>query len=533
MREDIHQEIYEGLQEENNPAEKVKQATQSLSSIEVSNEGSYYITVVENISKNKKQNIIDLKDSLTSFNKRIWSADEDLLLLELTSKETKHNWKKLAKSFINKTPQQICYRHSKLISIENKKWNRNEDILLVELMEIYGRHWQAISIKMPGRSPKDLKERFEMKLDPNLKRGKFEKEEDELIIELYSKYGNQWTIMSKYFKNRNALMIKNRYYSHIKQKPSNKDTCSITSNKNYTPSAKVSHDQNKNSFTEHPNEALNKSSPEIIIEKLPFFSKKSHTNEHNSIGADFNYEHMLIDESLHNTFNSVSFDIPDLDKINLSLEKFSDVSKETSSVKGEHLKDDRRFNNFYRNDVYLDESESNNIPTDYFKMETDSPKCSFAKEYTIEHFDDHYKNAFISKNNSFALDDETQKKNLAQNNNYFNNEVLLTQYKKLEEIFSSVKDLSLNKNLTNTFLVDQKLTSLNKKLDEKRENLSHKLSRLKTEYFSIIQNGEKSNLNSETMKSSLIKQIETLMELIKTTKYKINLISNISKQETQ
>jgi hypothetical protein len=128
------------------------------------------------------------------------------------------NWKKISKILKNKSPQQCSYRYNKLIISEKRKWTRNEDIMLLDLHESLGPNWIEISLRLPGRTPEDIQERFEDKLNPCLKRSKFEKEEDEKILLLHEKHGNQWNEISKYFKNRNAAMIKNRFYSFLKKK---------------------------------------------------------------------------------------------------------------------------------------------------------------------------------------------------------------------------------------------------------------------------------------------------------------------------
>jgi hypothetical protein len=519
-------------------------------------------------------------------NKRNWTQEEDNLLLELTTEDSKHNWKKLAKNFHNKTPQQVSYRYHKLLQSEKKKWSRTDDITLVELVELYGKDWKAIAIKMPGRSVEDIKERFQFKLDPNLKRGKFEKEEDDLILQLYSKYGNQWDLIANHFNDRNALMIKNRFYSSLKSRFSetlsdetefkkckktknnvtkilgkpiefdisnNKlpgDTITLTNSSDNSKSLTLIQDKSGS----QPQESLNKSHCETYLEKPPLIAGKNFP----SLENDFTYDPMMIEESFYTPTFSVSHEMPDLDRINLGYDRHS-VSKVTS--KNDNIKNDSN-KDYCFTDVYLDETESNNIPSDLFKFECDSPRISFQKENTNEHFNEMYRNAFRIKKSSFEIEDEHPKKeekksntsnlnssnlnsnnlnsnNLNSNNlnsnssktNNLNTEVLLSQYKMLEDVFSKVKEVYANNALLKNPPIDQKILTINKKLDEKRENLSNKLNSLKSDYFNMVANLKDNPNDSETVKSSLISQIEILMELIKTTKFKISLVSNQSSPE--
>jgi hypothetical protein len=79
-----------------------------------------------------------------------------------------------------------------------------------------------------------------------------------------------------------------------------------------------------------------------------------------------------------------------------------------------------------------------------------------------------------------------------------------------------------------------KFITLDKKLDEKREILSEKLKFLKNEYFLIIKSfpavNNELSIHKEIIKNSLLSQIEVLIELINTTKLKINLMQQFESE---
>jgi hypothetical protein len=207
------------------------------------------MTDVEIKKREDSVSLMSIDDSgRNSYSKRNWTAEEDAKLLKYVTEYNSHNWKKISTIFLNKTAQQCSYRYSKLISDINKsKWNRNDDILLLELIELYGHNWAYISSKMSGRSPEDIMQRYILKLDPKLKRSRFEKEEDDLILKLHDQYGNKWNEISKYFPNRNSAMIKNRYYSYLKKQ--NRDSYTGETQSNYSSSIATPTNRERNTIS--------------------------------------------------------------------------------------------------------------------------------------------------------------------------------------------------------------------------------------------------------------------------------------------
>ena len=166
------------------------------------------------------------------------------------------NPRKLAEIITTKTPVQISYRIKKLEEKSNtRSFTRQDDINLIELANKYNKDWNIIAQFFVGCSPKSLEERYTNKLDPKLKRVKFNAEEDEKIIRLYNQFGNNWKEIASYFPDRNSNMIKNRFYSFLKKK-NNIKTVSIGSNSNgpgMDSSSAVNDFSNEQTFTENMN----------------------------------------------------------------------------------------------------------------------------------------------------------------------------------------------------------------------------------------------------------------------------------------
>jgi hypothetical protein len=232
----------------------------------------------------------------------------------------------------------------------------------------------------------------------------------------------------------------------------------------------------------------------------------------------------------------------------------------------------------FPSDMMIDDTEANNIPKEMIKLDTDSPKSKglpdgrFEENYNNfennyeNNFNEHYKNAFISKKNSFEdrgdfINDNTAKLSsyasngsqresqgptptlsLSSNLDVIDIDHLMKQYQMLEDVFQKVKEVSSHYTILNTNTTDVKTITLNKKLDEKRDNLSLKIKLMKNDYFNYL-NANKNlfNLSGDEVNSqifqnkireSLIIQIEILMELIKTTRLKISLIGHSSTTAT-
>ena len=85
------------------------------------------------------------------------------------------------------------------------------------MVRLHGRAWSKISKILISRNGKQIRDRYINILDPHIKKGKFTIEEDLKLLKLNRKLGTRWATISKYFENRTADMIKNRYHSSIKK----------------------------------------------------------------------------------------------------------------------------------------------------------------------------------------------------------------------------------------------------------------------------------------------------------------------------
>ncbi|XP_010530161.1 PREDICTED: transcription repressor MYB6-like [Tarenaya hassleriana] len=99
-------------------------------------------------------------------------------------------------------------------------WTKEEDLRLTDYIRKHGEGcWRSLP-KAAGllRCGKSCRLRWINYLRPDLKRGNFTDEEDELIIKLHSLLGNKWSVIAGRLPGRTDNEIKNYWNTHIKRK---------------------------------------------------------------------------------------------------------------------------------------------------------------------------------------------------------------------------------------------------------------------------------------------------------------------------
>jgi len=97
------------------------------------------------------------------------------------------------------------------------KWTVEEDKLLEKLVHKYGQSWKVIANELNnGRISKQCRQRWLEVLDPNLKKGPFMIQEDELILEIQKIHGNHWAKIAHFLPGRCPTSIKKRYFQLVK-----------------------------------------------------------------------------------------------------------------------------------------------------------------------------------------------------------------------------------------------------------------------------------------------------------------------------
>jgi myb proto-oncogene protein len=152
-------------------------------------------------------------------NQKKWTREEDELLIALAEKYNEKHWKEISKRFVKKNSLQCFSRYKRIRpGIIKGSWKKEEDLRIMDLVNKYGKSWSKISKILGTRNGKQIRDRFINVLDPEIRKGKFTEEEDRKLIALYKQHGPKWATIAKYYTNRTADMIKNRFHSSIKKK---------------------------------------------------------------------------------------------------------------------------------------------------------------------------------------------------------------------------------------------------------------------------------------------------------------------------
>jgi len=98
-----------------------------------------------------------------------------------------------------------------------KVFTYDEDQRLIEIMEtqVFST-WNSVSLQLPGRSPRQCRDRWINYLSPSNRKVPWTEEEDLLLLEKYNELGPKWSRIAQLFDGRCDNSIKNRWNTHIK-----------------------------------------------------------------------------------------------------------------------------------------------------------------------------------------------------------------------------------------------------------------------------------------------------------------------------
>ncbi|KAJ8568824.1 hypothetical protein K7X08_032455 [Anisodus acutangulus] len=185
-------------------------------------------------------------------------------------------------------------------------WTPEEDRKLGAYITKYGCwNWSQLP-KYAGlaRCGKSCRLRWMNYLRPNVKRGNYSKEEDEIILKLHAQLGNKWSAIATHLPGRSDNDIKNHWHTAHKKRANYATNSSDESSKK----CNNNESNTRRKSVENQNASPNMSSHEnIVLESSQWSPKESSREELSSYTTDYQLEYKVFQEEALEEITSGSF----------------------------------------------------------------------------------------------------------------------------------------------------------------------------------------------------------------------------------
>lgn len=142
----------------------------------------------------------------------------DIKSIQESSKVVKLlQWDVICSKFSNKSrnPKDLKKRWTGSLdpNVKKGRWTKEEDELLLKSYEKHGAHWMAVAMEIEGRTEDQCAKRYVEVLDPSSKGRlrEWTQEEDLLLISKVKQYGTRWRCICKEMDSRPSLTCRNRW----------------------------------------------------------------------------------------------------------------------------------------------------------------------------------------------------------------------------------------------------------------------------------------------------------------------------------
>ncbi|KAG5368226.1 Myb-like DNA-binding protein BAS1 [Yarrowia sp. C11] len=186
--------------------------------------------------------------------RRVWTSEEDEKLRELVKvygdkRGKTGNWDQISAHLAGRTNKDCRKRwfHSLDPNLKRGKWTKAEDEILLRAFETHGGVWHQIAKLIPGRTDDQCSKRYNDVLDPRIsdRLRKWAREEDEALLVKIRNHGTSWRIISNEMEGRTGLTCRNRWRKlmaqYIRQRDLHKDTPPMTVIQHMASDAELQH----------------------------------------------------------------------------------------------------------------------------------------------------------------------------------------------------------------------------------------------------------------------------------------------------